>query len=265
MEEHYVDADSARLWSCVEVSGSAEAAHPAVLLWSGGPGLADYLSPVARILPAGYRIIRFDPRGCGRSTACTRPHAHEPREHEPRAREGEGLEQTLADIEAIREFYRVERWHVIGHSFGADFALHYAVAHPERLRSLIALAGGRLSESREWYRTVRRRREAREEHQPEFPFPVDLHVKAEMLARWRHALTCPTLLRDIASLQTPATFLYGANDIRPSWPVEQVAGLMPNGRFVELAGCDHFLWRGSPHTLASEIARALSAEPEPGL
>jgi proline iminopeptidase len=52
----------------------------------------------------------------------------------------------------------------------------------------------------------------------------------------------PQLFRRIADLQTPVLAVYGSDDIRPSWPVEQVANLLPNGRFEMIAGAGHSLW-----------------------
>jgi proline iminopeptidase len=50
------------------------------------------------------------------------------------------------------------------------------------------------------------------------------------------------LLREIAQLDRPALFLYGEQDIRPSWPIEQVAQLLPNASFQMIAGADHHIW-----------------------
>ena len=52
----------------------------------------------------------------------------------------------------------------------------------------------------------------------------------------------PSLLKDIAALDRPALFLYGEHDIRPNWPVEQVARLLPDAQFHLLTGANHYLW-----------------------
>jgi proline iminopeptidase len=71
-----------------------------ILLLHGGPGCPDYLEPVAAPL-AGRRVIRFDQRGVGEATA----------------KNGRfGIDDHLNDIEAVREHYRIERWHLFGHS-----------------------------------------------------------------------------------------------------------------------------------------------------
>ncbi|SCL28337.1 alpha/beta hydrolase fold [Micromonospora pallida] len=53
--------DDCHLWT--EQAG----AGPPLVLCHGGPGLWDYLDPVARLLEPHARTIRWDQRGCGRS------------------------------------------------------------------------------------------------------------------------------------------------------------------------------------------------------
>jgi len=74
--------------------------------------------------PAHYRIILLDQRGCGRST----PHAE--------------LEQNttwdlVADMERLREHLGLERWQLLGGSWGSTLSLAYAQTHPERVSQLI--------------------------------------------------------------------------------------------------------------------------------
>ena len=58
--------------------------------------------------------LRFEPRGCGRSTW-----------------DGHyDLDTLLADAETIRAAYAVDRWIVAGHSAGVDVALAYALRYP---------------------------------------------------------------------------------------------------------------------------------------
>jgi proline iminopeptidase len=39
-----------------------------LVLCHGGPGLWDYLGPLARLLDGGFLVHRYDQRGCGAST-----------------------------------------------------------------------------------------------------------------------------------------------------------------------------------------------------
>jgi proline iminopeptidase len=112
---------------------------PAVVL-HGGPGSG--CSPWFRRLfdPSAYRLVLFDQRGCGRST----PHAGEP---------GADLASNntanlLADIERLRRHLDVDRWLVLGGSWGSTLALAYAEAHPHRVTEMVlfGVTTGRHSE-----------------------------------------------------------------------------------------------------------------------
>jgi proline iminopeptidase len=101
---------------------------PAVAL-HGGPGSGT--SPLYASLfdPTRYRIVLFDQRGCGRST----PHAGD-----------HGTELThnstphlVADIERLRVHLGIERWVVLGLSWGSTLGLAYAQQHPRRVIALV--------------------------------------------------------------------------------------------------------------------------------
>lgn len=96
---------------------------PAVVL-HGGPGGG--ISPFLRQLhdPQDYRIVVFDQRGCGQST----PHA-ELRDNT--------TWHLVADMERLREHLGIDRWQVVGGSWGSTLALAYAETHPHRVTELI--------------------------------------------------------------------------------------------------------------------------------
>jgi proline iminopeptidase len=113
--------------------------NPAVVL-HGGPGSGR--SEWARRLfdPNAYRIVLFDQRNCGRSA----PHASDPATD----LSGNTTANLVADVESLRTFLAVERWLVLGGSWGSTLALAYAVAHPARVSELIlfGVTTGRHSE-----------------------------------------------------------------------------------------------------------------------
>ena len=101
---------------------------PAVVV-HGGPGSG--CQPWHRQLfdLQSYHVVLFDQRGCGRS----RPHASLP-----------GTSLTLnttanliTDMEQLRRHLRIERWLVLGGSWGSTLALAYAQEHPERVSELV--------------------------------------------------------------------------------------------------------------------------------
>jgi proline iminopeptidase len=225
--EAFVTSNGARLWTISQGSGMP------VVLCSGGPGMADYLAPVAALIDDLAQVIRFDARGCGRSE-----------ESGPFT-----IQMCLDDLEAIRRHYGFARWIVGGHSFGADLALHAVMAQPDTTAGIICLAGGRVANDRIWHAIYTARRDSEGEVVPETGYPVNYAVNEALNVDEKRVNQRPTLLREIAQIQAPALFLYGADDIRPSWPVEQVARLMPKAQYIELPQAPHVLW----HTQSDKV------------
>ena len=74
-----------------------------------------------------------------------------------------------------------------------------------------------------------------------------------MSASWRAYVREPHILRAIAELIIPSLYVWGEKDIRPHWPVEQLASLLPRGRFVVIRDAPHVIW----HTHSDELKREL--------
>ncbi|MEU4361289.1 prolyl aminopeptidase [Promicromonospora sp. NPDC023987] len=82
--------------------------------------------------PSVFRTVGLDQRGCGRS----RPLAVDALDSL-----GENTTQRLIrDIEALRAHLGIDRWLVVGVSWGSTLALAYAESHPERVDGLALLA-----------------------------------------------------------------------------------------------------------------------------
>lgn len=95
---------------------------PAVVL-HGGPGAHhDYLLPGFDALADGRELIYYDQRGGGRS---------------PVARDVPvGWTEQVADLEALRGMWGLERLTLVGYSWGGLLALLYALSHPGRVGRL---------------------------------------------------------------------------------------------------------------------------------
>lgn len=89
----------------------------------GGPGAHhDYLLPGFDLLAPGRELIYYDQRGGGRS---------------PVARDiPVGWTEHVADLEALRKIWGLERLTLAGYSWGGLLALLYAVRHPDRVARL---------------------------------------------------------------------------------------------------------------------------------
>jgi proline iminopeptidase len=111
--------DGAGLWTTVSGTG------PPVVCLHGGPGLWDYLGSLAALLDDTFTVIRFDQRGCGRST-------------------GDGpftIAQAVQDMDQVRVALGFGQWAVAGHSWGAELAIRYAAQHQDRTTAVAYIAG----------------------------------------------------------------------------------------------------------------------------
>lgn len=95
-----------------------------VIFLHGGPG-AGFTSEARKFFnPQKFRVIFFDQRGCNRSTPIGNL-------------ENNKAQNILGDIEHLRQFFSIEKWHIFGGSWGSTLALLYGIKHPERCLSLI--------------------------------------------------------------------------------------------------------------------------------
>jgi proline iminopeptidase len=271
--EAFVDANGAALWTATRGRGGP------VLLIHGGPGICDYLEPVAGMLEDMATVHRYEQRGCGRSP-----------ELEPI-----DITTLVADIDLLRVAWGHERWVVVGHSWGAALALLYAIAHPERVTKLAYVSGVGITEA--WKPEYRRMRDERlsarerarwtevDEHiagdrdptleiewaeflmkvdfadpsrlanvpRPFFAYPMNRRVNARLNAEWTR-LVDSGVLRDRASaLQVPALVLHGDGDPRPPWPARELAELIPGARFVLLEDVGHEPFWERPEPLREHL------------
>lgn len=71
-----------------------------------------------------YRVITYDVRGHGRSSA------------EPPWTAAD----QVADLVALLDYLKIQRAHLVGLSMGGGIAVNFALAHPERVKSLVLAA-----------------------------------------------------------------------------------------------------------------------------
>jgi proline iminopeptidase len=102
-----------------------------LLIINGGPGLdCEGFVPLAQLLSDKYMTILFDQRGTGNSelnqvdsTTVT-------------------MELMATDMETIRNHLNIEKWVVLGHSFGGFLAEYYATCYPESIKAMILSSTG---------------------------------------------------------------------------------------------------------------------------
>ncbi len=108
----------------VEVMGHG---YPMVLM-HGGPGL-DYQTLLAlEPLSNQFTLVFYDHRCNGRSQG---PDVSTMT-----------LDNLTADADALRQALGFEKWAVLGHSFGGNVALEYALRYPDKLSHLVLMDTG---------------------------------------------------------------------------------------------------------------------------
>lgn len=233
--DHLLMFGDTQLWS------TASGAGQPVVFFNGGPGCDDYLQPVADLLMDRCRVIRFEPRGCGRSSWDGRY----------------DVETLINDAEALRLAYGYERWILLGHSHGPNLALAYALRYPAHVIGIIGLAGGKIFDDRSWSAIYQERLATIGEDLGGKVFHADPDVNRQGNASWRAYCQRPTLLRELADLAIPCIFVNAANDIRPNWPTQQLAQLLPHGQYVEVADAAHSIWLTHTPELKQALQNAL--------
>ena len=106
-----------------------------VVFLHGGPGGGIYPTCRTFFNPKFFRVVLFDQRGSGKSTpfACIKENT---------------TPLLIEDIEKLRNHLNIQKWIVMGGSWGSTLGLAYAIAHPEKLNGLV-LRGVFLGRSRE--------------------------------------------------------------------------------------------------------------------
>ncbi len=267
--------DGVRLWA--GVSGQGEP----LVLCHGGPGLWDMFEDVAAMFDDMATVIRWDQRGCGRSERCAGPWT---------------TGRFVADLDAVRRHFGLERMALLGHSWGAQLALAYALAHPERVRALVYVAGTGIGPVDDWHPAYEENFLARLGEEPErlarwrelpkadperavLQWAVEFEDRARALehaermadpwfgintecntalnAETRRSWGTPELYAACRALDVPVLIVDGARDIRPRSAVDSLERALPRVRRVILPDAGHMLWADDPKGFREAVASAL--------
>ena len=270
-----VTTSDARFWT-------ARTGHGPPLIWChGGPGLWDYLGPVAAMTDDLVTSYRYDQRGCGRSSGAG-PHT---------------LARNVFDLETLRRQWRLDRFILAGHSWGAELALHYALEYPQHVAGLIYISGGGIDPIfRAEYRAERARRLGREGERErkaleaawlsegtieaerrfyEIQWSTDFadaatarerarslivadlrsnrRINTELSADAGRVTVHTSMPMKLRSLRVPAMVIHGSEDPRPSKAAAQVADLLPQAQLTLIPGAGHYLWIEAPALLRKTL------------
>lgn len=117
----------------------ADKANPYLVILHGGPGFSAHMFyGWGPSLEKSMNVVYLDQRGCGESARLS---VANPMDPQPSEIKGYTFSTLVADIEGVRQSLKVDKWYVLGHSFGGMLGLEYAAAHPDHVRGLIDMDG----------------------------------------------------------------------------------------------------------------------------
>lgn len=262
----------------VHTEGSGE---PLVVV-HGGPLLDHgHLVPPLRPLGDRFRLVFYDQRLAGRSAGTVDSASV-------------SLDQFVADIEAIRTALGLDRIHLLGHSWGGLIAMEYAIAHPDRLRSLV-LVSPLPPSSTLWQGEQRAQNAALQPadtagmgelrsssgmeagdpvvierllqmsfrsqlHDPaladslRFDIPIDYMERSRLFGLMMADLQSFDLLDALAGLDVPTLVVYGDAETGAQGTADTLIATIPDARARGVADAGHFSFFERPETFRRLLA-----------
>ncbi len=259
---------------------------PPVIVLHGGPSPGHgYLLPWFGRLAGDHRVVLYDQRGTGRSTA-------------PSDSAAVTRENFLADLDGLRAALGFGRFHLVGHSWGGQLAMGYALTYPEQVRTLTLVSSTepgrrylrRVTENLEGRRTPEdstalarlfrsegfERGEAATLNRiyqliyrswlgdPGYADSLSFDVTGPMATAGRAAARLVVANSPpvdywtaLDTLAVPALVIHGDRDPVPVAMARDLAETLPDARFLRLAGVGHFPFVERPATVFRAIRRFL--------
>ena len=256
-----------------------------LLIINGGPGMnSDGFVSLAKTLAANSQTIIYDQRGTGKSVLAKIDQS------------SIKMDFMIADLERLRKHLKIEKWSILGHSFGGMLASYYATLYPEHIESLILSASGGIDLELQSYvsQKLRSRLTPLEADSLDYwngkiakgdtSFYAKLHrglalapaylfdkknipVIAERLTQsnmrinaliWNDLANINFDCRDkLQSFSAPVLIIQGKQDIIDEKTAIKAKNAFMNSKVVFLDKCSHYGWLDVPDTYFSEVNRFL--------
>ena len=197
------------------------AGEPLILLHGNGED-STYFEHQVAFFKDGYRVIAVDSRGHGGSPRGTAPLT---------------LAQLAEDLRAFMDGLGVASAHILGFSDGANVALLFALAHRERVRSLVLNGGNLFPEGL----TEQTRREIDEEFEQAAAAGDEGKIELLRLMTDEPHIDPARL----AGLDMPALVVAGTDDMIEEAHTRLIAKSIPDARLAFVEGT-HFVASENP-------------------
>ena len=242
-----------------------------LLIINGGPGMNSegFAAIAEEISKFGYQTIIYDQRGTGKSTL------------ETTNSETVTMDLMVQDMENLRKHLKIDKWIILGHSFGGIMASYYATKHPETIDKLIFSSSGGVNMKFTFYVSNRLQNNLTKIQRDSLSFyqrKMDagnnsigiLKKRASFLANAYvfdksnasiiaarltqtkfeiNALVFEDLRKidfdctnKFKNFNKPVLVLQGKNDIITTETAQEIANAFPNSKLVLMDNCGHYGW-----------------------
>jgi pimeloyl-ACP methyl ester carboxylesterase len=179
----------------------------------------------AAIVAAGFRLVTWDLRGHGRTTAATDADAYT-------------VGRVLDDMVALLDEVSADRAIVGGHSLGGYLSLAFRIAHPEQVAALVLLDTGpgyRDDAAREgWNRFVDKEVQRLDEEQPGTESEGWTRTAERILKQHDGSV-----IESLGAIDVPVLVIVGEKDKPFRGGSAYMAEKIPDAELVVIAGAGH--------------------------
>lgn len=262
-----------------DLVGQVVGTGPEILLLHGGPGLSDYLTPLADELRDVYTVATYTQRGLAPSAVGTTT----------------SVAGHVADVLAVADHLGWERPVLGGHSWGGHLTLHVLAERPSRWRAALVIDplggvgdGGSAQFGAELERRTPEANRARAAEiqaleEQSGPLPTQLHLEhlglvwpayfpdpatappmpaIEIAADQDHiwgdiVASLPRLETALAGCPVPTRFVHGELSPMPLTASTETAALMGRAEVDVIEGAGHFIWMDAPGAVRRSLDRLL--------
>lgn len=259
-----------------------------LLIINGGPGLdsAGFEAVAKTIAAQGYQTILFDQRGTGKSKLASI--------------DAESIQLALMvqDIEQLRQQLHIDKWVVLGHSFGGMLGAAYAAKYPQHISKLIFSSSGgldlqfrdqiaeRLLNNLSLQEQIRLqmyqlRQRSGDDSDSTRDILAQLRARAYVVDKSKAPLVAARLKvvdlkinqlvfadleknhfdlkTQFKQFSAPVLVLQGENDIISTETAQTIAGSFSKAELVLLPQCAHYGWLDQPDLYYNAVFRFLKA------